>query len=84
MPLQHAEDGDVQRRSVDMFKALRDERSGRLRTCMQRVLASARTHRDIIQRFGRFPHRNEILGRECTREEIEFLRAPAAPFRSKC
>ena len=83
LPLQHAEDGDVQRRSVDMFKALRDESSGGLRTCMKRFLASARTHRDIIQRFGRFPHRNEILGRECTRAEIEFLRAPAAPFRSK-
>ncbi|MEC8545084.1 MAG: DUF924 family protein, partial [SAR324 cluster bacterium] len=37
-------------------------------------------HRDIIQRFGRFPHRNEILGRISTEEEIEFLKQPGSSF----
>ncbi len=83
MPLQHAEYGESQRRSVELFKSLVDASPDGLRAHMNRFLASARTHRDIVERFGRFPHRNGILGRECTRAEIEFLRKPAAPFRSK-
>lgn len=83
MPLQHAEDREAQRRSVEMFELLVGESPVGLQTQMKRFLASARTHHGIIKRFGRFPHRNLILGRECTRAEIEFLRAPAAPFRSK-
>ncbi len=83
MPLQHAEDGNVQRRSVDMFNAILKESSDGLRPYMKRFLASAKIHRDIIARFGRFPHRNKILGRECTQAEIEYLRTPTAPFRSK-
>lgn len=83
MPLQHAEDGDAQRLSVDMFQNLVTECPDGLRAHMKRFLASARTHRDIVERFGRFPHRNGILGRECTKAEMQFLRKPAAPFRSK-
>ena len=37
-------------------------------------------HRDIIERFGRFPHRNDILGRQSTPEEIEFLKTPGSGF----
>jgi uncharacterized protein (DUF924 family) len=37
-------------------------------------------HKAIIERFGRFPHRNAILGRESTREEIEFLKQPGSGF----
>jgi uncharacterized protein (DUF924 family) len=40
----------------------------------------ARLHRDIIQRFGRFPHRNAILGRPSTPEEIAFLKQPGSGF----
>lgn len=83
MPLQHAENPAVQSRSVAAFQRLVEESPGALRPHMRRFLASAATHRDIIDRFGRFPHRNGVLGRECTRAEIEFLRMPAAPFRSK-
>ncbi len=64
MPLQHSEDRAVQARSVELFGALGDERT----------LDYARQHRDVIERFGRFPHRNRILGRESTAEEIEFLK----------
>jgi uncharacterized protein (DUF924 family) len=41
---------------------------------------SAIKHRDIIARFGRFPHRNEVLGRESTAEELEFLQDPDSSF----
>ena len=83
MPLQHAEDYDTQRRSVEVFQTLLKETPDGLRPHMNGFLASARTHRDIVARFGRFPHRNGILGRACTQAEIEFLRRPAAPFRGK-
>ena len=66
-----------------MFEKLLSECPDGLNVHMKRFLASARTHRDIVQRFGRFPHRNGVLNRDCTEAEIEFLQRPAAPFRSK-
>ncbi len=83
MPLQHAEHSGAQRISVEMFQNLVAECPDGLHAHMKRFLASAKTHRDIVERFGRFPHRNGILGRECTEAEIEFLKKPAAPFRCK-
>ncbi|MBX6765487.1 MAG: DUF924 family protein, partial [Rubrobacteraceae bacterium] len=44
------------------------------------VLEYALRHEAVIARFGRFPHRNEILGRRSTPEELEFLSGPGAPF----
>lgn len=64
MPLMHSEILADQEWGVSLFRSLADENS----------LAYAVEHRDIIARFGRFPHRNRILGRESTLEEIEFLR----------
>lgn len=64
MPFQHSEDVNVQARSVELFAALGDEGS----------LDYARQHRQIIERFGRFPHRNAVLGRASTAEELEFLK----------
>lgn len=64
LPFMHAEDRDVQDRSVELYEALGNENS----------LHFAREHRDIVQRFGRFPHRNAILGRDSTPEEAEFLK----------
>jgi uncharacterized protein (DUF924 family) len=43
-------------------------------------LSFAERHRDVIKRFGRFPHRNEILGRESTAEELAFLKEPGSSF----
>lgn len=65
LPLMHAEDPDLQARSVERFTALRNEMEG--------VLGFAVGHRDIVVRFGRFPHRNQILGRASTAEEAAFL-----------
>ena len=68
MPYQHSEDPAVQARSVDLFAALGDPRS----------LEHARHHRAIIDRFGRFPSRNTILGRDTTPEEAAFLEDPGS------
>lgn len=63
MPLMHSEVLADQERCVSLFKALGNEES----------LKYAIEHRDIIARFGRFPHRNRVLGRESTPDEIAFL-----------
>lgn len=70
MPFQHAEDRAVQTRSVELFAALGDPGT----------LDYARRHRAIIDRFGRFPHRNAVLGRPTTAEEAEFLSQPGSSF----
>ncbi|TDR89067.1 DUF924 family protein [Enterovirga rhinocerotis] len=63
LPFEHAEDIEAQRKSVALFEAL-----GR-----PEQLHWARHHLDIVERFGRFPHRNAVLGRESTPEELAFL-----------
>ncbi len=63
MPFQHAEDRAVQARSIGLFTRLG----------LGENLDYAYRHKEIIDRFGRFPHRNEVLGRESTTEEREFV-----------
>jgi uncharacterized protein (DUF924 family) len=70
MPLQHSENRDDQALSVELNATLGDED----------VLKFAKAHKDIIDRFGRFPHRNAILGRESTSEELAFLDQPGSSF----
>jgi uncharacterized protein (DUF924 family) len=70
MPLQHSEKPEDQALSVRLNATLGDEE----------VLKYANAHKDIIDRFGRFPHRNEILGRETTHDEAEFLKQPGSSF----
>lgn len=64
LPFMHSEDLDDQERSVRLYEALGNDFA----------LGFAREHRDIVARFGRFPHRNEALGRQTTAEEAEFLK----------
>jgi len=66
MPFMHSEDMIDQNRSIELFDQPGLEQSFRF----------ANHHRDIVQRFGRFPHRNEILGRQSTQEEIAYLASP--------
>jgi uncharacterized protein (DUF924 family) len=68
MPFHHSEDIADQRRSVALFEALprNPDRRGSLRRY-------GRPYVEVIERFGRFPHRNKILGRESTPDEIDFL-----------
>ena len=74
MPFMHAESVGDQRRSVELFEALAAEPGG------PDVTEYAAGHRDIVERFGRFPHRNSLLGRETTPEEAEFLTQPGSSY----
>ncbi len=71
LPLEHSEDIDDQRKCVDLVR----ERIGD-----ERYLDFADRHLKIVERFGRFPHRNAVLGRASTDEEIEFLKQPGSGF----
>ncbi|QSP94076.1 DUF924 domain-containing protein [Marinobacter salinisoli] len=75
MPLQHSEREQDQQVSVECYEQLAASTSGMLQTFMQSFAQSARDHRDIVGRFGRFPHRNRILGRTSTPEELEYLKS---------
>jgi uncharacterized protein (DUF924 family) len=74
LPFEHAEDLDAQRRSVALVEELVRDDPG------TDLLEYARRHHDIIARFGRFPHRNAVLGRASSAEEVEFLRQPGSGF----
>jgi uncharacterized protein (DUF924 family) len=69
LPFEHAEDLAAQRQSLALFQALDPG-----------YVKYPRRHYEIIARFGRFPHRNAVLGRESTAEEIEFLGLPGSSF----
>jgi uncharacterized protein (DUF924 family) len=73
LPLEHAEDEGLQARCVDLFRSLLDHAPDTLRPQFERFLDYAIRHREVIDRFGRFPHRNELLGRASTAEEIAYL-----------
>jgi len=75
MPFEHAEDAYMQERAVELFTNLAAEHPG-----FDEMLDYAHRHRGVIARFGRFPHRNEILGRASTPDEIEFLGQPGSRF----
>ena len=80
LPLEHAEDIALQRLSVESFGRLCDDVAAACRKDYERFLDYARRHYEIIERFGRFPHRNDALGRRSTAEEIEFLKQPGSSF----
>lgn len=80
MPFMHAEDLDLQRRCVQGFAALAEKAPPELSAALASGLDYAERHRVIIERFGRFPHRNAILGRATTPEEAEFLKQPGSSF----
>jgi uncharacterized protein (DUF924 family) len=77
LPFEHSESLIAQERSVALFAALRREAQ---EPGFDEALDYAERHRDIIARFGRFPHRNAMLGRTSTAEEIEFLQQPGSSF----
>src|SRR5579883_3051455 len=75
MPLQHAELLDAQEESVAAYRRLLSEAPAELKdSVFASALESAERHRAIIARFGRFPHRNRVLGRANTAEEETYLR----------
>ena len=73
MPFEHSEFLNDQIESVRLFEQLANEG-------LEEPLSWAVKHYDVIKRFGRFPHRNSILGRESTAEEVEFLKEQGSRF----
>ena len=73
MPLMHAEDLNLQNLSVKMFSQLRDQAPLELKEFYGKTLSFAESHHFVINKFGRFPELNSILGRSSTREEEAFL-----------
>lgn len=80
LPLEHAESPEAQRRSVGLFSDLRAGAPAELVEMCEGFLDYARRHQRIIERFGRFPHRNEVLGRHSSPEEKAFLKQPGSSF----
>ena len=75
LPLEHAEDLPTQQLSVQLFQGLAEEDSA-----LAGASDYAQRHHDVIARFGRFPHRNRILDRASSPEEIEYLSQPGSGF----
>ncbi|NNE38403.1 MAG: DUF924 domain-containing protein [Gammaproteobacteria bacterium] len=80
MPLMHSESMADQELSILQFKKIVESAQDEEKERLQVNVNYAVSHRDIIQRFGRYPHRNTALGRESTPEEIEFLQQPGSSF----
>jgi len=80
LPLEHSEDLDDQNQCVGHFRELAHEVSEELKPTFENFVDFAQRHQVIIERFGRFPHRNTILGRQSTQEEIDFLAQPNSSF----
>jgi uncharacterized protein (DUF924 family) len=73
MPLQHSEKRADQALSVTCYQQLAASHTGLLGDFLESFHQSALDHQKIIERFGRFPHRNRALGRSSTEEELEYL-----------
>ena len=80
MPMMHSEDREIQRRSIAAYQQLAAGAPPELKTALEGALDYARQHASIVERFGRFPHRNQILSRTSTPEELEFLKQPGSSF----
>jgi uncharacterized protein (DUF924 family) len=80
LPFEHSESLADQDRSVELFQALQDAVPPEDKPLFAGYLDFAVRHRSVIERFGRFPHRNRILGRASTKEEIVFLEQPGSSF----
>ncbi len=77
LPFEHSESLLEQERSVALFAGLRREMQD---AAFDNTYDYALRHREVIARFGRFPHRNAILGRKSTEDEVDFLKRPGSAF----
>ena len=80
LPLEHAESLPMQERCVALFTTLVEAAPDADKSVFTGYVDFAVRHHDIIRRFGRFPHRNRILGRPSTPEETAFLQQPGSSF----
>lgn len=80
MPMMHSEQLAIQEKCVAHFETLTQESPENLKQFLSYSHEYAIKHYDIVKRFNRFPHRNKILERESTEEEVEFLKQPGSSF----
>ena len=80
LPFEHSETVDDQALSLRLFTELVEDVPETDKSAFQKQLGFAQKHKEIIDRFGRFPHRNAILGRQSTAAEAEFLKGPDSSF----
>jgi uncharacterized protein (DUF924 family) len=80
LPLEHSESVADQDLAVTLFRLLRDSVPAAQREAFANFLRYAERHRNVIARFGRFPHRNLVLHRESSAEELRFLEQPGSSF----
>ena len=80
MPLQHAESRKVQAKSVELYNRLAEAVTPTYRETFLTVAQFAELHKDIVDQFGRFPHRNKLLNREDTAEEAKYLASDSPDF----
>jgi uncharacterized protein (DUF924 family) len=80
LPLEHSESIEDQELSVALVRSLANSVEPNYRSTFESFIGFAIRHRDIIARFGRFPHRNQILGRESSPAELAFLQEPGSSF----
>ena len=80
MPLMHSEQLAHQKHCIRLFEKLSAEAPQEIQPMAKSSLDFAHRHCEIIEKFGRFPHRNDVLGRESTEEEKIFLQQPGSRF----
>ncbi|MDX1386747.1 MAG: DUF924 family protein [bacterium] len=80
MPMMHSEDPEIHKKSLATYEALWKSAPPQLVKSLKSAFDYAEKHAAIIFRFGRYPHRNAILGRKSTPEEKEFLTQPGSSF----
>jgi uncharacterized protein (DUF924 family) len=80
MPFQHVEDAQAQREGLRRYERMLEDAPPHWREVAQGVVAFAKLHLDILECFGRFPHRNPILGRASTPQELDYLQNGAESF----
>lgn len=80
LPLEHSEQIEDQNEAVRLFESLVDQAPPDQAAAFEGYLDFARRHREVVERFGRFPHRNVILDRVSTDQEIKFLSKPGSRF----
>ena len=74
-PLEHSEKLEDQELCIKLIEQVKEEVSEQLKKRVESFLNYAKQHRDVIKKFGRFPHRNEVLGRTSTADELEYLKS---------
>ncbi len=80
MPLQHAESRKVQAKSREIYQRLAEAVSPTYKETFETISQFADLHADIVEQFGRFPHRNKLLNRENSPEEEEYLASDSPGF----